>query len=282
MEKDLHFLTLANASRRIKKNEYNKCIKNGIEMVEVKIGYDGIVFANSKKGQVFNLTTRDIYLALAAKVPVNSEGVQLQDNPYQTWKDVNSLLPNIKIEVLGPPPTSGTRDAFVEIVMEKGAESFPFLKTLKASSKARKNEFKIISHTIREDGAFIETGENDNLIVQKLVNNPEALGIFGFSFLDQNSDKLRGANVNGIAPELEKIMAGDYAISRSLYFYIKKNHIRMKPSIAKFAQEFTSEDAMGQYGYLMEKGLIPLPEDEYKTVNENTKNLVKLELEYSP
>ena len=143
-----------------------------------------------------------------------------------------------------------------------------------------KNEFKIISHTIREDGAFIETGENDNLIVQKLVNNPEALGIFGFSFLDQNSDKLRGANVNGIAPELEKIMAGDYAISRSLYFYIKKNHIRMKPSIAKFAQEFTSEDAMGQYGYLMEKGLIPLPEDEYKTVNENTKNIYNSAIQF--
>jgi len=272
------FPDIINASRRIKKNEYNKCIENGIDMVEVKIGYDGIVFANSKKGQAFNLTTRDIYLALAAKVPINSEDTQLQDNPYQTWKDVNSSLPDIKIEVLGPPPTSGTRDAFVELAMEKGAESFPFLKTLKESSKAKKNEFKIISHTIREDGAFIEAGENDNLIVQKLAANPEALGIFGFSFLDQNSDKLRGANVNGIAPKLEKIMAGDYAISRSLYFYIKKNHTRMKPSITKFSQEFTSEDAMGQYGYLMEKGLIPLPEDEYKTVSENTKNLVELEL----
>ena len=213
---------ITNASRRIKSKEYKKCTKAGIKIVEVKVGYDGIVLANSKKGEVFNLTTRDIYLGLAEKVPANEDGSKLQDNPYKTWQDVNPSLPNIKIEVLGPPPTSGTRDAFVELAMDKGAKSFPALKELRGSSKAGKSEFKKIARTVREDGAFIEAGENDNLIVQKLDSNPNAIGIFGYSFLDQNSDKLQGANVNGVSPEFEKILSGDYAISRSLYFYIKK------------------------------------------------------------
>ena len=209
---------ITNASRRIKSKEYKKCTKAGIKIVEVKVGYDGIVLANSKKGEVFNLTTRDIYLGLAEKVPANEDGSKLQDNPYKTWQDVNPSLPNIKIEVLGPPPTSGTRDAFVELAMDKGAKSFPALKELRGSSKAGKSEFKKIARTVREDGAFIEAGENDNLIVQKLDSNPNAIGIFGYSFLDQNSDKLQGANVNGVSPEFEKILSGDYAISRSLYF----------------------------------------------------------------
>jgi phosphate transport system substrate-binding protein len=269
---------ITNASRRIKSKEYKKCTKAGIKIVEVKVGYDGIVLANSKKGEVFNLTTRDIYLGLAEKVPANEDGSKLQDNPYKTWQDVNPSLPNIKIEVLGPPPTSGTRDAFVELAMDKGAKSFPALKELRGSSKAGKSEFKKIARTVREDGAFIEAGENDNLIVQKLDSNPNAIGIFGYSFLDQNSDKLQGANVNGVSPEFEKILSGDYAISRSLYFYIKKNHIRMKPSIVQFAKEFTSRSSMGTDGYLVDKGLIPLPRDEYKKVKSNTKNLVELEL----
>ena len=269
---------ITNASRRIKSKEYKKCTKAGIKIVEVKVGYDGIVLANSKKGEVFNLTTRDIYLGLAEKVPANEDGSKLQDNPYKTWQDVNPSLPNIKIEVLGPPPTSGTRDAFVELAMDKGAKSFPALKELRGSSKAGKSEFKKIARTVREDGAFIEAGENDNLIVQKLDSNPNAIGIFGYSFLDQNSDKLQGANVNGVSPEFEKILSGDYAISRSLYFYIKKNHIRMKPSIVQFAKEFTSGSSMGTDGYLVDKGLIPLPRDEYKKVKSNTKNLVELEL----
>ena len=269
---------ITNASRRIKQNEYNTCSENGIRIIEVKVGYDGIVLANSKKGSLYNLTTRDIYLALAKEIPVNDNDLTLIDNPNKTWKDVNAELPNIKIEVLGPPPTSGTRDAFVELAMDSGAKSFIALKDLRSSSKEGKGEFKRIARTIREDGSYIEAGENDNLIVQKLEANPNAIGIFGYSFLEQNSDKLQGSNVNGVEPEFEKILSGDYVISRSLYFYIKKNHIRIKPSLLNFAKEFTSEGAMGFDGYLADKGLIPLSENEYEEVKINTINLVELEL----
>ena len=195
---------ITNASRRIKQNEYNTCSENGIRIIEVKVGYDGIVLANSKKGSLYNLTTRDIYLALAKEIPVNDNDLTLIDNPNKTWKDVNAELPNIKIEVLGPPPTSGTRDAFVELAMDSGAKSFTALKDLRSSSKEGKAEFKRIARTIREDGSYIEAGENDNLIVQKLEANPNAIGIFGYSFLEQNSDKLQGSNVNGVEPELKK------------------------------------------------------------------------------
>ena len=249
---------ITNASRRIKSKEFKKCSDAGVKIVEIKVGYDGIVLANSKKSNIVKLSTRDIYMALAEKVPANEDGSELQDNPYQTWKDVNPNLPDVKIEVLGPPPTSGTRDAFVELAMDAGAKTFPALKELRGSSKAGKNEFKKIARTIREDGAFIEAGENDNLIIQKLDQNPNALGIFGFSFLDQNTDKIQGSIVNGAEPTFDNILVGDYPISRSLFFYVKKNHIRMKPSITQFVKEFTSLSAMGEDGYLVEKGLIPL------------------------
>ena len=269
---------ITNASRRIKSKEFKKCSDAGIKIIEIKVGYDGIVLANSKKANVVKLSTRDIYMALAEKVPANEDGSELQDNPYQTWKDVNPKLPNVKIEVLGPPPTSGTRDAFVELAMDAGAKTFPALKELRGSSKAGKNEFKRIARTIREDGAFIEAGENDNLIIQKLDQNPNALGIFGFSFLDQNTDKIQGSIVNDAEPTFDNILIGDYPISRSLFFYVKKNHIRMKPSITQFVKEFTSLSAMGEGGYLVEKGLIPLSPEEYKKYKNAGKNLIELEL----
>ena len=269
---------ITNASRRIKSKEFKKCSDAGVKIVEIKVGYDGIVLANSKRANVVKLTTRDIYMALAEKVPANEDGSELQDNSYQTWKDVNPNLPDVKIEVLGPPPTSGTRDAFVELAMDAGAKTFPALKELRGSSKAGKNEFKKIARTIREDGAFIEAGENDNLIIQKLDQNPNALGIFGFSFLDQNTDKIQGSIVNGAEPTFDNILVGDYPISRSLFFYVKKNHIRMKPSIAQFVKEFTSLSAMGEDGYLVEKGLIPLSSEEYKKYKNAGKNLIELEL----
>ena len=269
---------ITNASRRIKSKEFKKCSDAGVKIVEIKVGYDGIVLANSKKSKIVKLSTRDIYMALAEKVPANEDGSELQDNPYQTWKDVNPKLPNVKIEVLGPPPTSGTRDAFVELAMDAGAKTFPALKELRGSSKAGKKEFETIAHTIREDGAFIEAGENDNLIIQKLDQNPNALGIFGFSFLDQNTDKIQGSIVNGAEPTFDNILVGDYPISRSLFFYVKKNHIRMKPSIAQFVKEFTSLSAMGEDGYLVEKGLIPLSSEEYKKYKNAGKNLIELEL----
>ncbi|MDC0071421.1 PstS family phosphate ABC transporter substrate-binding protein [Rhodobiaceae bacterium] len=270
---------ITNASRRIKSKEFKKCSDAGIKIVEIKIGYDGIVLANSKKANIVKLSTRDIYMALAEKVPANEDGSELQENPYQTWKDINPNLPDVKIEVLGPPPTSGTRDAFVELAMDAGAKTFPALKELRGSSKAGKNEFKKIARTIREDGAFIEAGENDNLIIQKLDQNPNAIGIFGFSFLDQNTDKIQGSIVNGAKPTFDNILVGDYPISRSLFFYVKKNHIRMKPSITEFVREFTSDSAMGPYGYLIEKGLIPLSDEEYTKYKLAGDNLIELELD---
>ncbi len=249
---------ITNASRRIKASEVEKCAKNGIdEIVEVKIGYDGIVLANSRKADPFKMTLGDIFLALAKDVP-DGEG-KTKPNPYKTWKDVNPDLPDIKIEVLGPPPTSGTRDAFVELAMEGGCKTVDWIKALKKSDK---NAYKALCHTIREDGAFLEAGENDNLIVKKLDANPNALGIFGFSFLDQNADLVQGSIIDGEAPEFEMIADGSYPISRSLYFYVKKAHIGKIPGLKEYLAEFTSDAATGPEGYLAEKGLIPMSDEE--------------------
>ena len=269
---------ITNSSRRIKNKEYEKCIDKGIKIIEIKIGYDGIALANSKKGHLFELTTRDIFLALASMVPLDSVSSQLQKNPHETWQNVNPDLPNIKIEVLGPPPTSGTRDAFVELAMDQGAKSFPVFNELSKGSKVDKSKFEKIAHTIREDGAFIEAGENDNLIIQKLIQNPNAIGIFGFSFLDQNTDKVQGSIINSAIPSFDNIFQGKYPISRSLFFYVKKNHIRMKPSLKEYVKEFTSDSAMGPYGYLIEKGLIPLSDKEYMQYKTTSDKLIELEL----
>ncbi|MEN8195495.1 MAG: PstS family phosphate ABC transporter substrate-binding protein [Pseudomonadota bacterium] len=249
---------ITNSSRRIKVSEVKMCADNGVaDVVEVKIGYDGIVVANSKKTDQYALTLKDLFLALAKEVP-DGEG-KLIANPYKTWKDVNPDLPAAKIEVLGPPPTSGTRDAFVELALEGGCKSFDWIKALKKSDK---NQYKTICHTIREDGAYVEAGENDNLIVQKLEANPDALGIFGFSFLDQNSDKVQGSKIEGVEPEFELIADGSYPVSRPLYFYVKKAHVGVVPGIAEFLAEFTSDKAWGEEGYLADKGLIPMPDEE--------------------
>lgn len=262
---------ITNASRRIKSREFKKCTENGITITEVKVGYDGIVLGNSKAGPDFFLTTKDIFLALAKDIPDGKGG--LIANPHKTWADVNKNLPTTKIEVLGPPPTSGTRDAFVELAMEKGAKQFPYLKALKKSDK---RAFKVAAHSIREDGAFIEAGENDNLIVQKLIANPNAVGIFGFSFLDQNADKIKGAIVEGNMPSFERIANGDYPISRSLFFYVKKEHVGKVPGIAEFVAAFTSEDAWGPDGYLVDKGLIPLPEADRASMAKQAKAFATL------
>ena len=251
---------ITNSSRRIKESEVESCAKNGVkDIIEVKIGYDGIVIADSKKSPQLNLTLKDVFLALAKTVPDPKGGEKLVANPYKTWKDVNSDLPNIAIAVLGPPPTSGTRDAFVELAMEGGCGQFSWIKEMK---KTDKNAYKNACHTIREDGAYVEAGENDNLIVQKLDANPNAVGIFGFSFLEQNADKVQGATIDGIAPEFESIADGSYPVSRSLYFYVKKAHVDVIPGIREFLAEFSSEKAWGEEGYLADKGLIPMPEAE--------------------
>lgn len=252
----VQFPDIANASRRIKKSEVELCAKNGVtDIVEVLVGYDGIVVGNSVKATAMQLSRKDLFLALAKNVP-NPDGSQTTvENPYKTWKEVNPSLPNKKIEVLGPPPTSGTRDAFAELALEGGCKKVDWIAALKKKSK---NEYKAICHTVREDGAFIETGENDNLIVQKLNSNPNALGIFGFSFLDQNIDLIQGSKIDGFDPTFESIADGSYPVSRPLYFYVKKAHVGVVPGIPEYLKEFISEKAFGEEGYLAEKGMIPL------------------------
>ena len=265
---------ITNASRRIKKNEFNQCKENGIDVVEIKVGYDGIVIANSKKAKLLNLTKRQIFLALAKQVPEgNKEGGSLVDNPNKKWSDIDPNLPNKKIEVLGPPPTSGTRDAFNELAIEGGCKTFPKLKAIK---KQDKKKYKAICRAVREDGAFIEAGENDNLIVQKLVENESAFGVFGFSFLIENEDKIQGSTVDGMAPTMETIADKSYGVSRPLYFYVKLAHVDVIPGIREFLAEYTSEDSWGPGGYLEERGMIPMPENEREFFKKNAEEIIPL------
>ncbi len=250
---------VSKSSRPIERSELEACIGNGVsEIVEVKIGYDGIVFANSLRAPTFRLTRADIYFALAENIPTGEPG-QLIPNPHRTWADVNPSLPNLRIEVLGPPPTSGTRDEFVELAMEIGCDGVDWIRALRASNP---REYRRVCHTIREDGAFVEAGENDNLIVQKLGANPRAFGIFGFSYLDQNTDKVKGATIDGIAPTFEAIADGSYPVSRPLYFYVKGAHVNLIPGLKRFLAELTSERAWGDDGYLADRGLVPMPVEE--------------------
>lgn len=270
---------IANSSRRIKDAEVQSCAANGVkEIIEVKIGYDGIVLANSVDADQVSLTLQDVFLALAKNVPKSDGSANLIPNPYQKWSDVRAGLPDVRIEVLGPPPTSGTRDAFVELAMEGGCTQFAWIKTLKAENEER---FKDVCHTVREDGRFIEAGENDNLIVQKLVANPSALGIFGFSFLDQNRDRIRGSLVNGVESDFDNIASGKYPVSRPLFFYVKGEHIGTIPGISEYVNEFIGEKAIGDYGYLADRGLIPAPSDERKLIRAdvNAGKVVKLAAE---
>jgi phosphate transport system substrate-binding protein len=263
---------IANASRRIEASEVELCETNGVtEIVEVKVGFDGIVIAHAQNSAQLSLTKEQVFRALAKQLPVDGE---LVDNPYQKWSDIDPSLPDAKIEVHGPPPTSGTRDAFVELAMEGGAKSIPMLKALKESDQGG---FKAVAHAIREDGGYVEAGDA-NLIVQKLEANPHALGIFGFSFLDQNADRVQGSRVEGIEPTFETIADGSYGVSRSLYFYVKKAHVGVVPGIEEFIAEFTSDRASGDEGYLADKGLIPLPEAERTAVRRGATQLTVLRL----
>jgi len=299
---------ITNSSRRIKKSEYDDCQQNGVtDIVEVLVGYDGIAFANAKVAPVFDMSLKDVYLALAKDIP-GPDG-KLIPNPNKTWKDVNPNLPATSIEVLGPPPTSGTRDAFAELAMGGGAKAIPALKALrelsadqvdeikaamaqlglpagvynallesKGKAPSGKDLFTTVAYAIREDGAYIEAGENDNLIVQKLDANPNAIGIFGYSFLEENGDKVHGSVINGVTPSFESISGGEYPVSRPLYFYIKRAHVGKIPGIQEYAVEFTSEKAMGEDGYLLDKGLIPLDETALKKIEADVKALTLLEM----
>ena len=265
---------VTNASRRMKASEFKKCTANGVKVTEVLIGFDGIAVANSKKSVQLSLTRKDLFLALAKNVPNPNGSETLVANPYKTWKDLNPTLPAVEIEVLGPPPTSGTRDAFAELAMEGGCKKFAWIKAMK---KKDKKAYKGICHTVREDGAYVEAGENDNLIVQKLEKNPNALGIFGFSFLEENSSKVQGSKVEGVEPNFETIADKSYKISRPLYFYVKNNHVGVIPGIEEYVAEFTKEATWGPEGYLAERGMIPLSDDLRTKFAANAESLKALE-----
>src|SRR5688572_10267745 len=270
------FPDIANASRRIRSTELASCAQNGVkDVIEVKVGYDGLVIAQSKSGPQLPLTRKDVYLALAKNVPDPANPTTLIANPYTTWKDVNKSLPAVKIEALGPPPTSGTRDSFVELYMEAGCRNFAWLNALREQDEPR---FKRACGTMREDGHFVEAGENDNLIVQKLVANKDALGIFGFSFLEENMDKLRGAIVDGVEPSFETVSSGKYPASRPLFIYVKKQHVGVIQGIPEFVAEYTSEKALGEEGYLADKGLIPPTKSEIGKIRADAKSMKPLKL----
>ncbi len=265
---------VANSSRRIKSSEVELCAAAGVaEITEVKIGYDGIVIANAKSAPRYDLTLRQVFLALAREVPMPS-GKSVK-NPYKTWKDVDPKLPAAKIEVLGPPPTSGTRDAFVELAMDGGCKTFPEFAALE---KTDKGAFQKACQSIREDGAWIDAGENDNLIVQKLVANRNALGVFGYSFLEENEDKVQGSLVGGQTPSFENIASGAYPLSRPLYFYVKNAHVAVVPGMREYIAEFTSEKAIGDAGYVTDKGLIPAPKAEREKFRADARQLAPLAL----
>jgi phosphate transport system substrate-binding protein len=250
-----------NASRRIKKSEFELCQKNGVkDIVELKVGIDGLTIAQSKAGAAIKLTRKQVFMALAEQVP-DKDG-KLVANPYKTWSDVDASLPNVKIEVLGPPPTSGTRDSFHELFMEKGAEEFDSLKAMKKADEEKKTkDFEKVWKSIRKDGAYVEAGENDNVIVEKLAANKNAFGIFGFSFLEENAAKLKGVAIEGVEPSYEAISAGKYKGARDLFVYVKKQHVGVIPGLDKFVAEYGSTKALSADGYLAKKGLVALPKD---------------------
>lgn len=249
--------SIANASRPIKDSERELCAKAGVKAItEVALGYDGIVVANSKQGPDFDLTKEQLYLALAKDIPDGKGG--FMPNPHKNWRDVSPDLPNSPIVVLGPPPTSGTRDAFVELGMEKGAEAIPQLKALKDSDG---DAFAARAHTVRTDGVWVDFGENDSAIVQSLVKSPEAIGVLGFSFLEQNGDRVKGARLAGVEATFDNIVSGDYGLARIMFFYVKDQNLPLVEGLSEFISASVDEGAAGSDGYLIEKGLIPLPEE---------------------
>ena len=256
---------ITNASRRIKKSEVENCAKNGVGAVtEIKIGYDGIVMANSKDAEQMTITKKQIFLALAKTIPDGKGGLKENDN--MKWSDVDRSLPNKTIEVLGPPPTSGTRDAFAELALEGGCKTFDFIKAMKKSDKKK---YKAVCHGVREDGKYVEAGENDVLIIRKLEANSNAFGVFGYSFLEQNADKVQGSVIEGVSPTFETIADSSYPVSRPLFFYVKGAHVATVPGIKEFVAEFTSERAFGEGGYLSDRGLIPMPGAEREQFRED-------------
>ncbi len=255
---------ITGASRAMTQSEYESCRANGVDSItEVLIGYDGLSIAHSIDGPAIDLTEAQIFQALAAEVEVDGEIVP---NPYQRWSEIDPSLPDAPIQVFGPPPTSGTRDAFVELVMHDGCAAFPAIAALEGD---RKRE---VCDRMRQDGPFIEAGENDNLIVQRLQADSNALGIFGYSFLYENQDTLTAVTINGVEPDFDTIADGSYPVARPLFFYIKNAHRGVIPGLEEFVTEYVSEESFGPGGYLSERGLVPLPDDEREATRQRVAN----------
>ena len=252
---------VTNASRAIKKSEKEKCKANGVTPVEMMVGFDGIVLAGNKSGKQLKLTRIQLYKATAREV---WDGSKFVKNPYKKWSDIDSSLPDLNIEIMGPPPTSGTRDAYVELVHHKACKKLGL-------KKKGPNGYKTRCSAVREDGGYIEAGENDNLIIQKLGVDKDRYGIFGFSFLDNNADQLTGAIIDGHAPTFEGIASGDYPISRGLFFYVKKEHIGVIPGLKEYVNYWTKDQMIGDEGVTVDKGLIPLPAADRKKLVEKVK-----------
>ncbi len=261
---------ITNASRRMKVSEFDLCNENGVkDIVEVRIGSDGIVIASSKDAENMDLSLEQLFLALGKEVP-NEAGDALIANPNKNWSDVDSSLPNKPIRVMGPPPTSGTRDSFVELGLQGGCEDLPVI------SDMEEDKMEAVCHSIREDGAFTDAGENDNLIVQRLIGDTATYGVFGYSFLEENSGQLQAAKLNGVEPTIESISEDKYPLARSMFFYIKKAHVGVVPGIQQYAAEFLSEGALGRNGYLLDVGLIPPVRDARVQLREKVENMTNM------
>ena len=275
---DLNTPDITNASRRMKAKEFKLCAENGVtDITEAVIGYDGIAFAQSKVNAAFDISRENLALAVAKEVP-SKDGKSLIANPYKKWSDLDASLPDREIIVYGPPKSSGTRDAFEELVMQHTFKKMPVYTDLyKADNKANK-KYKKYSE-IRTDGVYVESGENDNLIVQKLDKNAAAFGIFGFSFLVENDDKISGATINGVQATPENISSAKYPVSRSLFFYIKNSHTKDVPAMNDYVNLFMSEKMIGKEGILGEIGLIALPDEARNAIRTSVANKTKLTLE---
>ncbi len=248
---------IAMASRSMKDTERADCARNNVNDIrEIKIGYDGIVIASTKETPRLDLSKRDIYLALAREVPSPEKPAQLVPNPYQEWHEINPLLPPLPIKVLGPPPTSGTRDILVERLLQDACIQVPSLRALRQKDPT---QFRQRCHALREDGVFVNAGENDARLVRKLINDSGTLGIFGYNFLDRNRDRLKAASIDGIEPRFELIESGIYPLSRPLYLYAKPRHSTLVKGLNEFIDTVVSPQASGPEGYLISQGLIPLP-----------------------
>lgn len=265
---------VVNSSREITRSELSQCQNNGVDaVIEVKFGHDGIVLANAVAGTDLRVSRSELYLALAKQIPAANG--EMQDNPHRTWRDIAAELPDVPIEVYGPPPTSGTRDAFVGLVFEEGCRQTAWLGALETDDP---QAFRSLCHPVREDGVYVEAGENDNLVVQKLQVNPSAFGLLGFSFLDQNGSTVKAAMIDGQRPTFDSIATGKYPLSRPLFFYVKKAHVPVIPGFREYLDEFMRERTWGDDGYLSYRGLVPLASEERRDIADKVNQLRALTL----